>query len=175
MFCISFYYWTEESFSDLKFSSLSCWFFLKPFVYLAVIWALHCIMRCIGSLAVAHRLSSCSTWALGGMWNLSSPTRDWTQPLGVCIESTESYPQDHQEVPLSGGGVVFFSFLIIGLAYGLCCSLRVLNCNSTLFPYKPIFAGKITVLFLRSTEVLGLCSQNSPMRPAWFTPFYSEA
>ena len=69
----------------------------------------------------------------------------------------------------------FFSFLIIGLAYGLCCSLRVLNCNSMLFPYKPVFAGKITVLFLRSTEVLGLCSQNSPIRPAWFIPFYSEA
>ena len=51
-------------------------FFLKPFVYLAVIWALHCIMRCKGSLAVAHRLSSCRTWALGGMWNLSSPTRE---------------------------------------------------------------------------------------------------
>ena len=107
-------------------------------------------------------------------WNLSSPTRDWTQPLGVCIESTESNPLDHQEVPLSGV-FFFFSFLIIGLAYGLCCSLRVLNCNSMLFPYKPVFAGKITVLFLRSTEVLGLCSQNSPIRPAWFIPFYSEA
>ena len=55
--------------------------FFHSSIYLAVIRALHCILRCIGSLAVAHRLRSCSTGALRGMWNFSSPTRKGTRIL----------------------------------------------------------------------------------------------
>ena len=46
--------------------------------------------------------------------------------------------------------------LFVGLAYGFCYSLLVPNSNSLLFPDKPIFASKITVLFLRSTQSINM-------------------
>ena len=59
-------------------------FFKNIFFYLAAL-DLSCIMwdlplQHTDSLVVVHGLSSCGMWAelLHGMWDLSSPTRDWT-------------------------------------------------------------------------------------------------
>lgn len=48
---------------------------------------------------------------------------------------------------LSPFSLYLYSPLFVGLACGFCYNLLVPNCNSLLFPNKPVFAGKITFIF----------------------------
>ena len=55
------------------------------------------------------------------MWGLSSLTKDWNHDL--CIISMESWPLDHQKVPLLAPSMVIFSLcLFISFSHCACLS-----------------------------------------------------
>ena len=104
-----------------------------------------------------------SNWTEQEKMCTASPTRNWLHQqlsqweIFVTLNSHFFAIDFHWKQPLSTSS--FFSIkqhcsrFVTGFAYGFCYSLFVPIAIPQLFLNKPVFAGEITILFLRSTSL----------------------
>lgn len=106
------------------------------------------------------------------------PAPATAQPMRDCYHSTNEKPL-HSELPVSSNRLVYNNLLNLPLFFyekvdlsfvGWTClwfwhSLLVSDCNSLLFPNKPVFAGNLTGSFIFQVNMLfeypsshGLCN-----------------